>query len=430
MSDKASEQSGRASFPIGIAGDDLRRAERDLPAGEPPPWGPNSELAVVGKRTRRLDARAKVTGAAKYTSDVRPRGMLYARRIVSTVPHARIAAVDTSKAERVPGVKAIHLLERPVEGPVLRGEAPGNTRWPTVRYVGQPIGAVAATTQAAADEAVRLVEVRYEAMPFVVDMEDALKAGAPLVYPGPVDDRGSAGGGGSQAGLPQEGNRRGPKKDARGDVGKGFAEAEVVVEGTFTTQVQTHSAMETHGVVASFDAGELTVWASTQGTTGVRDDLAELFGMPKEKVRVVTEYMGGGFGAKFGAGSYGVLAAQLSKKAGRPVRLVLDRVEEHTSVGNRPGTRQRLRIGAKKDGTLTAVELVSYGTAGIATGAGVGFPAERMYACPNFSGEQFDVFMNAGPGCAFRAPGAPQGVFALEQLVDELAEKVGMDPLA
>jgi xanthine dehydrogenase YagR molybdenum-binding subunit len=188
--------------------------------------------------------------------------------------------------------------------------------------------------------------------------------------------------------------------------------------------------METHGVVASYDQGELTVWASTQGTTGVRDDLAELMGMPKEKVRVLTEHMGGGFGAKFGAGSHGVLAAQLSRKTGRPVRLMLDRAEEHTSVGNRPGTRQTLRIGARKDGTLTAIQLVSHGTAGVATGAGVGFPAERMYACPSFSGEQYDVFVNAGPGCAFRAPGAPQGVFALEQLVDELAEKLGMDPLA
>jgi xanthine dehydrogenase YagR molybdenum-binding subunit len=434
MSEKAGEKAEagtRASFPIGIAGDDLRREERELPAGEPPPWAPNSDLAVVGKRTRRLDGRAKVTGAARYTSDVKPRGMLYARRILATVPHGRIVDVDASKAERVPGVKAIHLLERSVEGPVLREQGKeGAPRWPTVRYVGQPIGAVAATSQAAADEAARLVEVRYEALPFVVDMEDALKPGAPLVYPGPVDDKGSAGGGGSQAGLPQQGNRRGPKKDARGDVAKGFTEAEVTVEGTFTTQVQTHSAMETHGVVASWDAGELTVWASTQGTTGVRDDLAEVLGVPKEKVRVVTEFMGGGFGAKFGAGSYGVLAAQLSRKAGRPVRLMLDRVEEHTSAGNRPGTRQTLRIGAKKDGALTAIQLVSHGTAGIATGAGVGFPAERMYACPNFSGEQYDVFVNAGPGCAFRAPGAPQGAFALEQLVDELAEKLGMDPLA
>src|SRR5919205_189586 len=215
-------------------------------------------------------------------------------------------------------------------------------------------------------------------------MEKALEPGAPLVYPGPVDDRGSAGGGGSQKGLAQEGNRRGPKKDGRGDVVKGFAEAEVVVEGTFSTQVQTHSAMETHGVVASFDGDELTVWASTQGTTGVRDDLAEIFGLPKEKVRVLTEFMGGGFGAKFGAGSHGVLAAHLSRKTGRPVRLMLDRVEEHTSVGNRPATRQTLRIGARKDGTLTAIQLVSHGAAGGPPGAGAGVSAQRNCACPDF----------------------------------------------
>src|ERR671938_473093 len=126
----------RAKFPIGIAGEDLRTEERELPAGEPPPWAPNRDLSAVGKRTRRVDGRAKVTGAAKYTADVHPRGMLYARRIVSAVPHARITAIDTSKAERVPGVKAIHLLERSVEGPVLRDAPPAAGRWPTIRYVG------------------------------------------------------------------------------------------------------------------------------------------------------------------------------------------------------------------------------------------------------------------------------------------------------
>jgi xanthine dehydrogenase YagR molybdenum-binding subunit len=140
--------------------------------------------------------------------------------------------------------------------------------------------------------------------------------------------------------------------------------------------------------------------------------------------------MGGGFGAKFGAGNVGVLATHLSKKAGAPVWLMLDRKEEHLSAGNRPSSHQRLRIGARRDGTLTAIHLVNYGTAGVGTGAGAGGPAQNMYACPNVLTEEADVFTNAGPAAAFRAPGHPQGCFALEQVVDELAERLGMDPLA
>jgi xanthine dehydrogenase YagR molybdenum-binding subunit len=188
--------------------------------------------------------------------------------------------------------------------------------------------------------------------------------------------------------------------------------------------------METHAVVAHWDDGMLTVYQSTQGTAGVRDDLAEILQLPKERVRVLAEHVGGGFGSKFGAGSYGVLAAHLSRKSGWPVRLVLDRVEEHASAGNRPSSRQRLKIGARRDGTLTAIELDAVGSAGVGTGAGVSYIAERMYACPNFTGGQSDVFINAGPGAAFRAPGVPQGAFALEQGIDELAERLGLDPLA
>lgn len=421
---------GRATFPIGIVGEDLHREERELPAGEPPPWPPNAELAVVGKPTRRLDARAKVTGQARYTADVQLRGMLHARRIVSTVPHARIAAIDTSRAEKLPGVKAIHLLSRPVEGPVLRDDSERSARFPMVRYVGQPLGAVAATTPELADLAARMVEVRYEPKRFTVDLDEALRPGAPLVYPGPVDQEATGGGGGAAAGVAQQGNLRGPVRTARGDLAAGFAEADVVVEATFTTQVQTHCAMETHGVVADWQPEGLVVYASTQGVAGVRDDLADYFGLARDKVRVVTEHVGGGFGAKFGPGHYGLLAAALSRKAGRPVRLVLDRREEHTSVGNRPSSRQALKIGARRDGALTAISLEAVGTAGVGTGAGVGFAAERMYACPAFAGSQADVFVNAGPGAAFRAPGMPQGIFALEGLLDELAEKLGMDPLA
>ena len=151
------------------------------------------------------------------------------------------------------------------------------------------------------------------------------------------------------------------------------------MEGEFRTQVQTHCALETHGVVADWKPDMLTVYASTQNTAGVRDDLAELFDLPKSKVRVITEYMGGGFGAKFGAGHFGVMATELSRKTGRPVKLMLDREEEHLVAGNRPNSIHYLKIGAKKDGTLTAIQQRSHGTAGVALGAGVGRVAQILY---------------------------------------------------
>ncbi|HET6437954.1 MAG TPA: xanthine dehydrogenase family protein molybdopterin-binding subunit [Anaeromyxobacter sp.] len=425
----AEEQDGtstRARFPVGIAGEDLRFEERDLPAGEPPPWPPNDGLAVVGKPTPRIEAKQIVTGRARYTADVQLRGMLYARRIVSTIPHGRVLAIDTSRAEALPGVKAIHLMERTYDGPRLRDPAAEPpSRWPTVRYVGQPLGAIAATTPEAAEEAVRLVEVRYEPLPFVLEPDAALADGAPLVYPGEVETVAA----GTAAPVPMRGNQRGPTRVARGDLERGFAEAELVVEGTFATQVQTHCSLETHGVVASWDDGQLEIHASTQAVTGFRRDMAQLLGIPPERIRVRAEYVGGGFGSKLATGGYAVLAAELSRKAERPVRLMLDRAEEQVSTGNRPGARQRLRIGARRDGTLTAVQLESFGSAGVGTGAGVGRAAGWMYACPNFLSEQSDVFVNAGPGSPFRAPGEPLGVFALEQLIDELAERLSLDPL-
>ena len=171
------------------------------------------------------------------------------------------------------------------------------------------------------------------------------------------------------------------------------------------------------------------MWASTQGTASVREELAGFFKIPLTQVRVITEFMGGGFGAKFGAGNPGVVAAALSKKTGAPVRLMLDREEEHLSVGNRPSSDQTLRIGAKKDGTITAIHLVAYGTAGCGTGAGCSGPAANLYQSASLHTEENDVFINAGPASAMRAPGHPQGAFALEQTIDDLAVKLGMEPI-
>ncbi len=418
------------SFVWGIPQNGLEKKEREVPVDEPPPLPPNSELTYIGKPTERYDGPAKAMGKGKYTADVNLPGMLYARMVDATIPHGRIISIDTSAAEKLPGVRAVHVIEHVYGVAELRDpklEAP--SRYPVVRYAGQPIAGVAAISQQIANDAAKLVKVKYDTMPFVVDRSDARADDAPVVFPGPADAAGSAGGGGGPKGVPQKGNVHGPQQRKIGDTEKGFAEADVIVEGEYFTQVQTHSALETHGFVVDWKPDEVTVYASTQGTSSVRSEFADVFKLPQSKVRVITEYMGGGFGAKFGAGNEGVVAAYLSQKANAPVKLMLDRRQEHM-VSNRPDSHQKLKIGAKSDGTLTAIELTSYGTAGVGTGAGTAGPATNMYKCPNILTNEYDVFINAGPGAAFRAPGHPQGCFAFEQTIDDLAVKLNMDPLA
>jgi len=418
------------NFVFGIPQNGLQQKQREVPLDEPPPLPANSELTYIGKPTLRYDGPAKAMGKGKYTADVHLPGMLYARMVDSTIPHGRIVSIDTSEAEKLSGVRAVHVIEHIYGVSELRDpklETP--SRYPIIRYAGQPIAGIAAISQQVADDAAKLVKVQYDTKAFVVERTDARADDAPVVFPGPADAAGSAGGGGGPKNVPQKGNVHGPQQRKIGDIDKGFAEAEVIVEGEYFTQVQTHSALETHGFVVDWKPDEVTVYASTQGTSSVRNEFADVFKLPKSKIRVITEYMGGGFGAKFGAGNEGVVAAMLSRKANAPVKLMLDRRQEHI-VSNRPDSHQLLKIGAKKDGTLTAIQLTSYGTAGVGTGAGTAGPATNMYKCPNLLTEEYDVFVNAGPGAAFRAPGHPQGCFAFEQAIDELAVKLNMDPLA
>jgi xanthine dehydrogenase YagR molybdenum-binding subunit len=426
-----------AEFVIGIPGspEGVQKIKRNVPVDEPPPLPPNSELKVIGKRVPRYDGPFKASGAARYPSDVNLPGMLYGRLVSSTVPHAKIVSIETSAAEKHPGVKAVHVLENVLGQAELKDKSKEiPSRYPIVRYAGQPIAAVAATTPAAALEGARLVKAQYDVMPFVIDREKAREPNAPLVFPGPATEAGTAGGGGGPADVSQKGNVRGPNRSRRGpgqkgDVENGFAASAAIVEAEYRTQVQTHSALETHGVVADWKPDGLTVYASTQGTMSVRDELAEIFNLPKTKVRVITEYMGGGFGAKFGAGNVGAVATHLSRKTGAPVRLFCDRKEEHWATGNRPDAHIYVKAGADKDGKLQALKWTSYGTAGVGTGAGTAGPAQNLYDCPNVLTEEYDVFTNAGPGTSMRAPGHPQGTFGLDQTMDALAEKLGMDVL-
>ena len=406
-------------FPSGIASVGLGEIAREIPADEPPALAPNAALAVIGRPVPRLDARAKVTGAARFTVDLALPGMLHGRILRSPWPAAIIRAIDVEAAARHPGVRAVML--------VLHPDKPGND---VARYFGAPVAALAAVSPAVADEALGLIRVEYHPLHFVTDMEAARAADAPPVHDAASAPAGHASGFPAPSGLPLAGNVRGPARASRGDVARGFAEASVIVEGEYRTAVQTHCCLEPHSVVADWQAEGLTVHISTQFTAGVRHELAEEFALPLSRVRVLVGGMGGGFGSKSSLGNYGRIAVALSRAAGAPVRIAFTRQEEQMDAGNRPATLQHLRIGARSDGSLTAISLTSYGTAGVAVGAGVGNIAETLYTCPNFSAAQYDVFTNAGPGCAMRGPGNTPGAFALEQAIDELAERLAMDPLA
>jgi xanthine dehydrogenase YagR molybdenum-binding subunit len=396
---------------VGLAGHTLSK-KISLPSGDPPPY-PVGSRPITGRHRPRLDGPQKVTGRALFTYDVRKAGMLHARILRSPHAHAKIVSIDASRAERMPGV----VIENPGKD--------------TVRYHGEAVLALAAPTRAAAEDALRMVTVTYDVLPHTVSLAAARKEGAPLVFQKPVAEKRSAGDEpGSAAALPQTGNVRGPKKSGRGEVDKGFAEADGTLEVVTTTSVQTHVCMETHSLFAEWVGDTLEVQASTQGTFSVRDELAEVFGLSKDKVIVHAEFTGGGFGSKFGAGDYGVFAAKLAKKAGRPVLMTLDRKEEHLAAGNRPDSWNRVKLGYKKDGTVTAVDYESFGTAGVATGTGTGSFAKSAYGFPAVRVAESDVFTHLGPGCAMRAPGHPQGCFAVESALEELASRLGMDPLA
>lgn len=420
MTDPKGEAPTRAaSFPVGLSGSSLQEVTRRIPADEPPPLAPNADLAVIGQPAARHDARAKVTGEARFTVDVTLPGMLHGRILRSPWPHARVQAIDVSAARAHPDVRAVLVLVQP-----------GDSATSIVRYVGEPVAAVAATSTSAAAEALRLIQVAYEPLPFVVDLNEARAPDAPAVHDAASAPKGSPSGFPAGAGLPLHGNVRGPAIVSRGSLAAGLAQADVTIEQAYATQVQTHCCLEPHAIVADWRPDGLTVYLSTQYTAGVRHELAETFGLPLSSVRVIVEAMGGGFGSKSTVGNYGRAAVRLSQQANAPVRLVLERGEEQTDAGNRPATWQRIRLGARRDGSLTAVAVESFGTAGVGLGAGVWSIAECMYPCPNFESAQHDVFINAGPGCAMRAPGATPGAWGLEQAIDELAERLSIDPLA
>ncbi len=358
-------------------------------------WGEASQSRLIGKRIARLSGKEKVTGEAKYTYDITRPGMLYGRILRSEVPHATVTAIDLTDAEEMSGVQAVMPL-------IEVGRK--------IRYQGQEIAAVAAETDDIAKDALRAIYVELEELPFVATEAEAMAEGAPQVR----DD--------------WEGNQSNPSKGGQGDIEAGFAEAAVTVEATYHTPVQTHVCLETHGHVVEWtDEQNVTVWASTQAVFGVRNDLARRLELPANQVRVITEHMGGGFGSKFSPGVEGLAAAQLSRMTKRPVKLMLTRKAEHLVAGNRPSMTQHVKAGATRDGRLIAYDMRGYGTGG--TGGGAGFTGPYVYHVPNIRTERTNIAVNAGSQRAMRAPGHPQGAFAMDSLMDELAEQLGMNPL-
>lgn len=358
----------------------------------------NAELSVAGRPQPRVEGAEKVSGRARYACDVRLPGQLYARVLRSPLPHARIARIDTARAEALAGV---HAVLSSANAPDIAWYEESRLFDRTLRFVGDEVAALAAQSEEAAEDALRLIEVGYEALPFATGLDEG-KRGEPVV-------------------------RR------RGDVGRGFREAEVVIDETYTTQTALHNALEPHGCTAAWEGETLVLYESTQGIFAVRDEVAERLGLPKQRVRVVTQHMGGGFGAKQVAWKHSVIAALLAKRAGRPVQLMLDREAENLAVGNRNATRQRVRLGAKRDGTLAAIEVEILVQAGAYQVGGEDSDVigtyQTLYRCPNLRAEQVGVRTNTGPAVAFRAPGHAEASFALESAMDELARALGMDPI-
>jgi len=366
-----------------------------------PGWGPNDKHTLLNHRLTRVDGPLKVTGAAHYTYDVRLPGMLYGRILRCPYAHARVKKFDSSAASAMPGVKAII-------------QAPLNE----FRFAGSPVAAVSATTPELAQDAARAIVVEYEVLSHVVRAQDAIKPDSPGVLP-------------KDPQKPDENNLR--QKDKRGDLQKvdaALAACDAIIEAEYVTPRVHHACLETHGMVVDYSGGDsATVYATTQGTFTIPGDAAEALGLPQSAVTATVQHMGGGFGSKFGIGIEGMLACKLSKETKAPVKLMLTRYDEFVMAGNRSGSWQKMKAGAKKDGTLVALQAVQYRLGGVGQGSQAGQPY-AVYRAGETYREVYALHTNEDSSVAMRAPGHPQASFAMESLMDELAYKIGMDPVA
>ena len=352
---------------------------------------PEGPLAVVGRDAARVDGLARARGEATYTADVSFPGMLHAAVLRSPHARARVAGLDLAPALAAAGVR----------GAVGPGDLECLTHEP--EYPGAPVAAVAADTLPLARAALDRIGVEWAELEPLLDPDEAVRQGT----------------------LTEE-----PRRYSRGVLERGLAEADVVVEAEYRTQTVLHNSMETHQAVCRWEGDTLELYISTQFIWGVRDAVAATLELPPDRVRVICHYMGGGFGAKNGPGDYTYIAAELARRTGRAVRCALSRREENLDSGNRNATIQRLRAGARADGTLTALggEFVNaVGARGwLASTAG---PMQMLYACDNVETVEYGARLNSAPMAAFRAPGFVEGTFGLECLLDELAARLDLDPL-
>ncbi len=352
---------------------------------------PAGPLTIVGQPHPKVDGHIRARGKAEFTADLKLPGMLHAAMLRSPHARARVTRLDLSRALEAPDVRG---AIGPDDCHVLTLEP---------AFEGQPVAAVCAETEGAARRALQLIDVEWEPLEPLLDPAEAVRRGE--FY----------------------GN---PRTYERGDVERGLAQADAVVEAEYRTQVVVHNALETHQSVVRWEGDTLEVYVSTQYIWGVRDSVASALGLPQDRVRVVCNYMGGGFGAKNGPGDQTYVAAALATQTGRPVRCALTRREESIVTGNRNATVQRLTVGARSDGTLTALRGEFVNAIGWSGFSGPTFgPMEMLYACENVRTETYPVRLNLPPNAAFRAPGFAEGTFALECLLDELAARLDLDPL-
>lgn len=372
----------------------------------------NQTLKIVGKRQPKVDAWERVSGKAKYASDIYLPGMLYARILRSPHPHAKVVKIDVENAKALPGVKAILTFK---DVPPYRWHADMPLLTDIARFEGDNIAVVAAVDDETAREAIDLIKVDFEVLPFVLDPEEAMKPGTVKIHP--------------------QGNIIGGKPFLlkRGDIEKGFKEAEIVYEHNYRTSLLQHVTSEPRVCVAHWEGGKLTIWDSTQFTFGVQSGLAKALKIPMSKVRVICEFMGGGFGDKSAAERYNILAALLSRKTGLPVKMEFDRDENFLCAHHRYPTVWNLRYGVKKDGTLTAIYVKMLadmgGYAHFAGSFECSGTIKSVYRCPNLQYEGYSVYTNKPEGGHMRCVGHPQAQFPQEVHMDTLAEELGIDPV-
>src|SRR5678816_3003951 len=351
------------------------------------------EFKYVGHSVARVDGVEKVTGQAKFVGDIAVPGMLYGKILRSTYPHAQIRSIDTSRAEALTGVGAVLTAADIADlNPIYNGRPVITMN--KVRYIGEPVAAVAAEDLATAEEALSLIHVDYEELPTVTNIEAAIKPGAPLVH----EDKGS--------------NIGTHEKVNRGDADDGFAQSDVVAEDHFTFPMVYHYAMEPHSAIAHYDDSEITVWSSAQHPFQVRGDIAKVLKVPTAKVRLIINYLGGGYGSKSYT-KFEPLVVGLARKAKRPVR-VCNSVGESMVTVRRHGARVRIKTGVKRDGTLMAREAEIYLDTGGYDDNGPQVTARSAtrvlgpYWIPHIRTNAYQVYTNTGSAGSYRAIGAPQ----------------------